>query len=138
MAFYHLFSKLMLMHSRLWYIFYSVKLLPAVFGPIFGKRRLSCLFISPGQNLTLQIIVELVFYHAYRFAWKNCFLISFILMFDTNFLVDSMALLKSAASLHNCWNMLKIFKNVLMPMKISVLYTLTFKRLLTLCHTNCC
>ena len=81
----HLFSNIMLMHSRLWFILYSVKLLPAVFGSVFGKRRLSCLFISPGQNLTLQIIVELVFYRAYRFAWKNCFLISFILMFDTNF-----------------------------------------------------
>ena len=45
---------------------------------------------------------------------------------------------KSAARLHNCWNMLKLFTNVLMPMKISVLYILTFKRLLTLCHTNSC
>ena len=44
------------MHSNLWNIFYSVKLLPAVFGPIFGMRRLSCLFISPGQNLTIKLI----------------------------------------------------------------------------------
>ena len=51
-------------------------------------------------------------------------------------LVDST--LKSAARLHNCWNMLEIFINVLMPIKISVLYILTFKRLLTLCHTNSC